>query len=74
MLDDWTAEVVGRMHAARITGQLLAEKCGYSAAYLSTVLNGRKGNDHTKQNILDALTALENEAQTTGDVSETSDG
>lgn len=38
MEGDWTAEVVGRMHAARITGQQLAAKCGYTAAYLSTVL------------------------------------
>lgn len=73
MLDDWTAEVVGRMHTARITGQMLADKCGYSAAYLSTVLNGKKGNDQTKKRILDALAALETETRNPGDVSGTSD-
>lgn len=40
--EDWTAEVVGRMHRFRITNLALAEACGYSAAYLSTVLNGHK--------------------------------
>lgn len=63
MLDDWTAEVVGRMHTARITGQQLAEECGYSAAYLSTVLNGKKGNDQTKERIFQALATLEEAAQ-----------
>lgn len=38
--EDWTAEVVGRMHRCRISNLQLAEECGYSAAYLSTVLNG----------------------------------
>lgn len=38
--EDWTAEVVGRMHRCRISNLQLAEECGYSAAYLSTVLSG----------------------------------
>lgn len=59
MMDDWTAEVVGRMHALRITGQQLADESGYNATYLSTVLNGHKGNDQTKQRIFEALDRLE---------------
>ena len=59
MLDDWTAEVVGRMHDAHITGQQLADECGYSAAYLSTVLNHKRGNEQTKQNVFSALSRLE---------------
>ena len=38
--EDWTVDVVGRMHRLRITNLALAERSGYSAAYLSTVLNG----------------------------------
>lgn len=59
MLDDWTAEVVARMHTARITGQELADECGYNATYLSTVLHGHKGNDQTKQRIFEGLERLE---------------
>ncbi len=63
--EDWTAEVVGRMHRFRITNLALAEACGYSAAYLSTVLNGHKQFESedaklkTKDRILNALTEIE---------------
>lgn len=63
--DDWTANVVGRMHKFRITNVQLAEECNYSAAYLSTVLNGKKEfeSEESKQKtmniILDALNRLE---------------
>lgn len=59
MPDNWTAEAVGRMHVARITGQMLAKESGYSAAYVSEVLNNKRGTEKTKQNILDALLRLE---------------
>lgn len=59
MSGDWTAEIVGRMHTARITRRQLAAKCGYSAAYLSTVLNGKKGVEKTRITIFEALAALE---------------
>lgn len=59
MSENWTADAVGRMHVARITGQMLAKECGYSAAYVSEVLNNRRGTDKTRQNILDGLSRLE---------------
>ena len=40
--EDWTAEVVGRMHKFRIKTADLSERCGYHRTYLSTVLNGNK--------------------------------
>lgn len=42
--EDWTADVVGRMHRCKIKNEQLAHECGYSATYLSTVLNGNKDN------------------------------
>lgn len=63
--EDWTAEVVGRMHRCRISNLQLAEECGYSAAYLSTVLNGNKvfendeAKEKTKNRIIEGLTRLE---------------
>ncbi|MCC8043870.1 MAG: hypothetical protein LIP12_00015 [Clostridiales bacterium] len=70
--EDWTAEIIGQMHKYRITGVQLAEECnnpygerydktGYSSAYLSMVLNGRKkfesdeAKDNTKRTIQAAL-------------------
>lgn len=62
MLEEWTADVVGRMHRAKITGLQLAKRAGITNAYLSTVLNGHKGTDETKQRIIVALESLEVEA------------
>lgn len=59
MENSWTADVVGRMHSARITGLQLADECGYSNSYLSAVLHGKKGDEKTKQTILDGLERLE---------------
>ena len=41
---DWTAEVVGRMHMAAITGKQLADEAGLTNSYLSAVLHNKKGN------------------------------
>ena len=55
---DWTAEVVGRMHMAAITGKQLADE-GLTNSYLSAVLHNKKGNATTQQRIIDALERLE---------------
>ncbi len=49
--EEWTADVKGRMHRCRINNPQLAAECGYSPAYLSTVLNGNKHfeNDESSQ-------------------------
>lgn len=63
--EDWTADAIGRMHKYRITNLQLAEACGFTAAYLSTVLNGRKqfksasSKEEIKDKILQALAELE---------------
>ena len=56
---DWTAEVVGRMHMAAITGKQLADEAGLTNSYLSAVLHNKKGNATTQQRIIDALERLE---------------
>lgn len=58
-MDARIVEIVGRMHVARITGQMLAEESGYNASYISEVLNGRRGSEKMLQNIFDALSRLE---------------
>ena len=63
--EDWTADIVGRMHRCRISNVQLAEECNYSAAYLSTVLNGNKvfendeAKEKTKDRIMEGLARLE---------------
>lgn len=63
--ETWTADVVGRMHRCKISNDALAQECGYSAPYLSTVLNGRKefmsdkAKEETKERILNALDRIE---------------
>lgn len=69
--EDWTADVVGRMHRFRIKNEQLAQECEYSAAYLSTVLNGNKdlsekGKEETKDRIFKALERIESRILTTG--------
>lgn len=63
MVLDWTAEVVGRMHAAKITGLMLAKEAGVSNSYLSGVLNKKRtGGTQTRRKIISALERLEDQA------------
>ena len=36
----WTADLLGRMHMAKVTAKRLAEEAGMNPKYVSTVLNG----------------------------------
>ena len=61
--EDWTADVVGRMHKYRILNPELAAEAGYTPAYVSTVLNGNKdlsdeAREKTKHRILSALSRI----------------
>ena len=58
-MDARIVEAVGRMHVARITGQMLAKESGYNASYVSEVLNGKRGTDQTVDKLMDALSRLE---------------
>ena len=65
--EQWTAEVIGRMHRYRISKKELASKCHFSLTYLSLVLNGvkefasEKAKEKTKSHILRCLKAIEDE-------------
>lgn len=57
---DWTAEVVGRMHMAGITGIELANEAGIANTYLSSVLHKKRGgNEQTRRRIVSALDRIE---------------
>jgi len=57
--EDWTADVVGKLHKYRISSATLAKECNYAPAYLSTVLNGRKDftSDKAKEKTRDVIYA-----------------
>lgn len=73
--EDWTADVIGRMHRCKISNSQLAKECGYTPAYLSTVLNGNKdlsekGKEETKDRIFKALEKIESTILTTGETAD----
>jgi len=64
LLPDWIADVARRQKRSRITGKVLADRCGYSPTYLSMVLSGAKESPQARERILNALTDLELELGT----------
>lgn len=58
---EWTAEVVARLHLAKITKKQLAEEAGYTPEYISMVLNGHRDTENAKATILAALDRLTGE-------------
>ena len=65
--EEWTAEIVGRMHRYRISRGELAGKCHFSLTYLSLVLNGNKefksdvAKNRTRKKIEEKLGEIEND-------------
>lgn len=65
--EEWTAEVVGKLHRLNITQIELARACRYTPSYLSMVLNGKKHFESayaervTRKRICKALEGLEYE-------------
>lgn len=66
--EQWTADIVGRLHRINTTQTKLAKECGYTAQYLSMVLHGKKkfesayAKRYTRIKITRALERLEYEA------------
>lgn len=67
MKEQWTGNVVGRMHVYDIKADKLARRCGWTPQYLSMVLNGKKkfateeAKEHVKRIIFDGLSSIEKE-------------
>lgn len=65
--DEWTAQIVGRLHRCGITHKDFADRCGYTAGYLSMVLNGKKtftsdySEKRTRNHITQVLSEIEHE-------------
>ena len=69
MKEQWTGNVVGRMHVYGIKADKLARRCGWTPQYLSMVLNGKKqfateeAKEHVKRIIFDGLSSIEKEVR-----------
>ena len=56
----WTAEIVGKMHLARITQTALAAYMGVTREYVTSILNGKRNPKDAEVRFraaVDALTA-----------------
>ena len=63
MPEQWTAEVVGKLHLHGIPAKQLAAQIGWNPKYLSAVLNGHKAPKNAKVKIFEALNSLVNNLQ-----------
>ena len=51
MRNQWTAEIVGRLHLLKIKEKELAEMSGYSVGYISMLLNGKRDTKKARTKI-----------------------
>lgn len=57
-MEQWIAEVVGKMHINKITQTQLAEQLGVTNDYIWMILNGKKSPKDAEQRIKDAIDKL----------------
>ena len=55
MPEEWTGELIGRMHNARITYDDLAAEMGCGKAYVCMILNGRRSPAGAKARLNEAF-------------------
>lgn len=54
----WTGRLIGEMHLNGITAKQLAAEAGYTAEYVSMVLNGHRQPKNAEQTLRAALDRL----------------
>ena len=58
ILDQWTGEVMGKLHVYEISCKTLADKLGWHEKYLSAVLNGHRKPKKAEAQVMQALNEL----------------
>ena len=58
MPEQWTADIVGKMHLNGIRAKDLADEVGWNPKYLSVVLNGRRNPKEAEKKLMAALDEL----------------
>lgn len=67
MNEEWTGEIISRLHLHGVSHKEFAKRCGYTPTYLSMVLNNKKvfSSDYSKRrtmkHIFDTMMILEHE-------------
>ena len=57
-MEQWIADVVGKMHINKITQTQLAKKLGVTNDYVWMILNGKKNPANAEERIVKALDEL----------------
>lgn len=61
MPEQWTADIIGKMHLNHITAKQLSAQLGYNPKYVSAVLNGHRCPKKAEKTFREALhTLIEN--------------
>lgn len=55
MPENWTGELIGKMHNANVTYDDLAAELGWGKAYLSMILNGKRNPQGAKERLFSAF-------------------
>lgn len=63
MREEWTGNLVGRMHNAEVTRDDLAKEVGWTKSYVSMVLTGKRRPDGAEQKLNDAFQTVLNRKQ-----------
>lgn len=62
MPEEWTGNLIGKMHNNRITFDALAEKLGVTKSYISMILNGTRKPAGARERLEAAVNELLAEA------------
>ena len=57
-MEQWIAEIVGKMHVNKITQTQLAEKLGVTSDYVWMILNGKKTPKDAQARITQAINEI----------------
>lgn len=63
MSAQWTGEVIGKMHLAKVSMKQLASEIGWHEKYLSAVMNGHREPKGAEEKVRDALSRLLDSAE-----------
>ena len=65
MKQSWQASVILDLRIIGITQKRFAQECGYTEAYMSQVLRGKKDTPQARERIVETIDRLKREAVTT---------
>ena len=67
MKQSWQASVILDLRLIGITQKRFAQECGYTEAYMSQVLRGKKDTPQARERIVETIDRLKRKAVTTAE-------